>query len=487
MMVVLIGAGSPSIGAVPVGPAVSSRYDTSPAANTCGFSKEIDLENQQLAYNLFSDLEKKVSIAGVVPFVAAAAGGCAGGLALSLAVFSPELGLAACLGGASLGLEVLGDLDLVLAHTDFALVANLIIHQLQPIFLDKIEVSPPAATLSSASPKASYNVLGTAVPKASSVPDIIGAISGETASLIVEQALKIPGCTSCQKIVNWCSVCGEVYSKFVDWVVGAVAKSIAGHISADKSITGAFGAQPIVFGMGSRSVSIDSTQAPGASVSLACRDGDVFSVTRTNSTITSETVVHRADHKNLLLVDDNIIPSAKLSISVNNSTPTINTDRSSYGLKDTVIVNGNGFAPSTGVSLFLQGIRTTIPLIASLTVEPDGTFRQPVAFPTGTAAGLYSLVANSTGGAQSSSASIRILTSPIAHFTMSSGGHSASDGGLLAVSVAPNESVTVTFDGRAIVAGSGSIVKLTSQSNGSADHCNTLPYPISYATHTTPP
>src|SRR5260370_42387297 len=137
MMVVLIGAGSPSIGAVPVGPAVSSRYDTSPAANTCGFSKEIDLENQQLAYNLFSDLEKKVSIAGVVPFVAAASGGCAGGLALSLAVFSPELGLAACLGGAIFAVEVLRGLDLVLAATEFGLVANLIHHQPQPLFLGK--------------------------------------------------------------------------------------------------------------------------------------------------------------------------------------------------------------------------------------------------------------------------------------------------------------------------------------------------------------
>ncbi|MGD0048417.1 MAG: putative Ig domain-containing protein, partial [Bryobacteraceae bacterium] len=350
-----------------------------------------------------------------------------------------------------------------------------------PIFLQSIQAAPSQASLSYASPTSSFDIVGTLASKSGGVllGDVVSKfVSDEITSKIVDDgralaALNpIPFCGigGCQGYYDFLNTVADY---FQNRIVSKLNGLIAGYnLSPSRTDTAWLGAFSLT----------DSSTLPSVSVSLACVDGDRSSVTLMASPVdTAGTVTFTADPNKLLVLDPSSPPRTSFTFSVNNATPVLSTDKSSYRIQDTVQVKGTNFPAGMHLSLSLQGIRTTSTLVPNLAVAADGTIRQPISL-TSAAPGIYSLVASSINGQTvASSGTFTIVASPIAHFTMNASGNSASDGGLLTVSVLPNASVNVYFDATVSSAPTGaSIAKWTWQSNGGNLNCSsatcTLPF-----------
>ena len=352
-----------------------------------------------------------------------------------------------------------------------------------PIFLQSITPSIDSAALSYTLPTRSFDVVGNLVSKSKGklIGDVIGDfVNDEITSKIVDDGRTwaavgglggncgVVGCSAYYDYLN--TVANTFQSLVVDKLLGL----IPGYNSNGPQTSNAW--------LGVYSLTAASTM-PSITVALACTDGDRSSVTLTQSPVNTEgTVTIMVNPDKLLVLDPSSPPQSSIAISVNNAAPTLNTDKISYRLQDTMQVQGFNFPSGMHLSLSLQGIRTLTTLIPNLVVAGDGTIRQPVPLAGAATPGIYTLVAASMSGqALASSGTLTIATTPVAHFTMTAGANSATDGGLLTAAVAPNANVQVRFDATGSSTTTGtSIVKWVWQSNGGTLNCSsatcTLPF-----------
>ncbi|MGP8244996.1 MAG: putative Ig domain-containing protein [Bryobacteraceae bacterium] len=448
----------------------------STASSFCEVPTEYSLHTAKTYDDAFQLAEKTVSYTGLALFVGAAAGGCAVGL---------SAGGVGCLPGMLAATATLAIFDPILSVTDYVLVGTEVVLEAQPIFLQSLSALSPdgtpltRATLSyPSSESVQFQAQGTVAPQTASVGDLINTLATDLSSQLVDSLTGGDECVPCGRIPP------GAFSSFKESITSYVASFIGGHLLSNPS---AYGIQnlticsPMAVGLSSASLSVDTSQAPAVSVVLAPVGGLSSITLNASTTVPAESVIFRADKGDLLLFDQTVVPTASLGIFVNNASPSITTDRSSYAPTDVVRVMGTGFAPSTGLNLSLQGNGVNTTLVASLTALANGSFQQTIVFPIGTAPGSYQIVARSSDDSQSASAGITIQVYPVAQFVISSGGQSAKSGGVLNLGVAQGGTVAVAFDGSS---SSGSIVKWSWQNNGTALPCvgSTCSYAFSSGT-----
>ena len=467
-------------------------------ASSCGLAAELHLEQDSNTYSAMVAGQKQITTAGVDAFVLTAASACLGGIAGALALDQPEAFLEACIAATGPALAVEGEFDIAFDLIDYTFFTTQAILDTRPIFLQSLAVSPntdPTAnsvTLSPTAPTAALTVQGTAVSKSTSTiaAEIFTEAAQEAANELVANFLQSTSCSTCQNILatlaEKCKLCDaqavhSVFNGFTDKLTSWVSDRIQGYLEKNYSLPALQGSSQSTITLGASSVSASASN-PAISASLACQDGDASTVTLiASTTLPTQSITFRADKGNIQLLDPSSVPTAQLNVAINNSTPTVSSDRSSYSLTDSMRITGSGFGPGSSLTVSLQGIRTTATLINALTTRTDGGFQQSTVFPNGTQPGAYTVLAGSSDGRQSASTQIILKASPVAHFSMTANGHGAVDGGLLSLSVSQNASVNVSFDAAGSTASTGgSITKWVWQSNGGNLNCTsatcTLPF-----------
>jgi len=373
-----------------------SRHAQVQSTDPCGQPGEACLESKKLASDALGEAEKAVSYTGIGTFVSAAAVGCLADI---------ETG---CLPGAAATVAVFGEFDTVLSVSDYTLLGSQILAELQPSYLKLIAVSPGSVTLTPTSPTATFEVQGTAVPKYETVPDAINGVAFDIAGKLVGEYLKTGSCTTCQKIITYCEKCGELFSGLVSKIVGFVAGILEKHLIDDLQLQLA-GPQSIVAVLGSKSLSVDKSDAPAVLMSSAWLSTGTPSVTVVASTVsTQQSISFRADRGNLLVLDETAPPTTRMNVQLGGISPIITTDKSTYNVTDKMVVVGKGFAPNSAYLLQLDG---GLLIAASFVTRPDGSFEQTATFPVGTSSGAHTIRASSSGGKQTASVSIQIQAS----------------------------------------------------------------------------
>jgi uncharacterized protein (TIGR03437 family) len=475
------GFSSPSLGAATsafrkirnlIGP--MSMSDT---LSFCASPNETTMQQETVLYNGLMTAENAISWGGLVPFILAAAGGCAGGLVA---------GGVGCIPGAAAATSVLAGFETILSVTDYATLGTIATLEAQPIFLQSLQASPSSIALGyPITVNAQFQVQGTAAPKTSTVTDLISGLAADAASSLVNRLLGTGACGTCSQIPS------GVFNDFVQSVTSYVAQIIGEHLLENQS---EFGIQnlticsPSSTALSSATLSTYAVPVGAVPFSVSGVPGQsAFSVTLSaSSSVNTGTVSVRADKDNVLLLNE-AIPTVHVSVLINNAAPSIRTDKSSYSLTDTLTVIGTDFAPELPVALSLRGTALTVPL-TNVVSSGNGNFQQTIGFPSFTTSGSYQLVAVPADGSQQASTNLTIQASPVARFTMGAAGQTASSGGVLNLGVQPGGNVRVSLDASGSSASSGTVTSWSWQDNASPLPCSnqtcSFTFPTTTSNHT---
>jgi len=421
---------------------------------------ESDLINSASTYSGLNVASEVIDLAGMIPFILAAAEGCADALAG---------GPPGCIAGAAVATAGL------LAESAFILEVDGIVNDVvkwaiesRPVFLDGLTVVPADVTLNyPQSTTAQFSVLAQVSPARAAGSDLLSFITAEVAEKILNPLLD--ACVPCYALKAFDS---DAYEGLVENIEGYVVTAVTSRLPGNYGLLDIGACTATTVDLGGRSLSYykSPSNAP-FEVSLPTDDGAAPSLTLMASpTQPSESVTFSATNNLLWATGTVTAPTATLGVYVSERPPTLTTDHASYLSTDTITVTGDYFAPGTAVTLTLQGNGQAV-ILSSVVATATGDFQQTTFFPTGTSTGSYKVFATSSIGMQSASVAISIQGSLAASFTMSANGQTANSGGVLNLGVTQGATVKVTLDGSAS-ASSGTIATWSWQNNGSSLPCN---------------
>jgi uncharacterized protein (TIGR03437 family) len=338
--------------------------------------------------------------------------------------------------------------DVVLEAANYTALGEDLIMQRQGIFLSGIQINgtnPAEISLSSGTPSQPFGVTGQLSARSwqatsnqavqAFVSDIIGRIMPPQDQLDATAATVSAVCSECA--ARYLSLVQGLSNYFQNLIVQQLNRYVAKipfPAPATRTIR-----------LGTMALSSSFSGSLSTNVSLACQDPDTSTIRLAQPAATGTgTVTFHPDPGEILFYDQSNPPTATLIALGNVSPPSISTDRPSYSLADVMHISGAGFAPGTTLSFSLQGNLKSTSLSNTVLCASDGTFQEPVRFPVGIVPGTYTIFASSTNGSQSASASITIAISPVASFTMSSAGQSATSGGVLNLGMPQGGNISVS-------------------------------------------